>query len=228
MITMNLSGGIVLFFHQRMIVPRTVGSRFGGADFWLLRFDFRQRRAAFAAAHVRSQMAFDEIQIQCFDFLARPRRAAQEFQAGFHTWIAFETVDVHLRSQRRPAEVVHQGCQQFFQRDAVQRIFRRTGVLWCISHQQARSTKFRARSLALLFAADTARLRVYDTAINCSRRACSSSRVLAASSNSRFCACAYILLSSYLMRCSSAFGVRDLKVCAASASRLSLFFLVFG
>lgn len=69
------------------------------------------------------------LDIKLFNLLSCPGCAAQEFQAGFDGWVAFEAVDVDVGSQSIPAELLLQSGQDLLQRDAVQ------GVVGLAVHQ---------------------------------------------------------------------------------------------
>ena len=64
------------------------------------------------------------IQIKSFNFIARPRRAAQKLKARFDTGITAKAANINAICQTIPTVVVNQFSQELFQGNTVKQIVR--------------------------------------------------------------------------------------------------------
>lgn len=92
---------------------------------------------------------FQGIEIQRFNFSARPGRAAEELQTGFDARIAFKTIDVDQFAEFIPAVMSDECIDLHFKRDAMQRVFRKmighiNPVLIVVIELQGKGTRKRA------------------------------------------------------------------------------------
>ena len=66
-----------------------------------------------------------EVNIQGFNLLARPRRAAQKLEARFNTRIEIEAANLNALAQFCPAIMLHEPGKNHLERNPVERIFER-------------------------------------------------------------------------------------------------------
>ena len=71
-------------------------------------------------------------EVQTFDLVARPRCAAQEFQAGADAGLVCETADRNQAAQRLPTVMVSQLGDDHLQRQAMQGVARLGSFVGCV------------------------------------------------------------------------------------------------
>lgn len=70
--------------------------------------------------------------VQYFDFVARPRRFAEEGKRAFHARIVFEAVDANPPRKLVPSVFVDQLFEHHLERDAVQRVVGMQALFWFV------------------------------------------------------------------------------------------------